>query len=138
MTQALHFGRTAAIALVCLLALDVPWLLSTTEALYRPALAAHLAPSPDLSAALLFYLIYAIGLTALAIRPNETMASWRSSLWRGAVFGLVAYATYDLTNQATLSHWPWSLTVIDMVWGTILSGLSAAAAAAASGWIAKR
>ncbi len=138
MTPIWRFARTAAITLVCLLALDVPWLVSTTEPLYRPALAAHLAPTPDLPAAALFYLIYAIGLTALVLRPNETMASWQSALWRGAIFGLVAYATYDLTNQATLSNWPWSLTVIDMAWGTTLSGLSAAVAAATSRWIENR
>ena len=108
-----------------------------TQALMS-TLAAHLAPTPDLPAAALFYLIYAIGLTALVLRPNETMASWQSALWRGAIFGLVAYATYDLTNQATLSNWPWSLTVIDMAWGTTLSGLSAAVAAATSRWIENR
>ena len=129
MTAIWTFTRTAAIALTCLLVLDVPWLMSTAEPLYRPALAAHLASEPDLRAAGLFYLLYAVGLTALAVRPLEAGVSWRSALARGALFGLVAYATYDPTNQATMAGWPWALTAIDMVWGTVLSGAAAGGAA---------
>ena len=138
MTAIWTFTRTTAIALTCLLVLDVPWLMSTAEPLYRPALAAHLASEPDLRAAGLFYLIYAIGLTALVLRPGAGVAEWRSALPRGALFGFVAYATYDLTNQATLSNWPWSLTVIDMAWGATLSGLTAAVVAAVCRWIERR
>ena len=96
-----------------------------------------LADQPNLPAAIVFYLIYILGIVLLAVLPNRQASVGRTAV-TGAILGVMTYATYDLTNQATLSHWPWSLTVIDMVWGTILSGLSAAAAAAASGWIAKR
>ena len=129
MRQVWRFARAAGVTLVGLLVLDVPWLMSTAEPLYRPALGAHLAAVPDLRAAGLFYLLYAVGLTALAVRPLEAGVSWRSALARGALFGLVAYATYDLTNQATMAGWPWALTAIDMVWGTVLSGAAAGGAA---------
>ena len=134
MTPVWRFGRVFGVTLACLLVLDVPWLMSTAEPLYRPALGAHLASVPDLRAAGLFYVIYAVGLTALAVRPQDGALSWRLSLARGALFGLVAYATYDLTNQATLANWPWWLTAIDMVWGTVLSGIAAGGAAVVSRW----
>lgn len=129
-----RFLRSGCVTLACLLVLDGLWLMSTMEPLYRRALASHLAPLPDLRAAGLFYVLYAIGLTVLAVRPGEPRAGWRYPLGRGAVFGLVAYGTYDLTNQATLSDWPWALTAIDMAWGTVLSGLCAAVAAGMTGW----
>jgi uncharacterized membrane protein len=111
-----------ALTALCFLAADGVWLTAMTDRLYRPALGPHLAARPDLAAALAFYALYFVGVTVFAIRPWRR-DDWRlGALLRGALFGVVAYGTYDLTNQATLSGWPWSLTVIDMIWGGFATG----------------
>jgi uncharacterized membrane protein len=63
-----------------------------------------------------------IGVVALAVMPGLREGAVLAALWRGALFGLLAYATYDLTNLATLQGWPWELAVVDMIWGTVLTG----------------
>ena len=73
-------------------------------------------------AAAVFYLIFIAGLVLLIIGPAYNDGSWTQALWRGAVFGFVAYATYDLTNLATLRDWPVVMTAVDLVWGTVLAG----------------
>jgi uncharacterized membrane protein len=85
-----------------------------------------------------FYLLYALGVVALAVRPGQAPRAWRGATLRGALFGLVAYGTYDLTNQATLPHWPWSLTVVDMAWGCVLTGWAATIGAAAANRVTAR
>jgi uncharacterized membrane protein len=74
------------------------------------------------AAAVVFYLIFIVGLVILVIGPAVEAGSWAQALWRGAVFGFVAYATYDLTNLATLRDWPLAMTAVDLVWGTVLAG----------------
>jgi uncharacterized membrane protein len=80
-----------------------------------------MAETPNWAAAGAFYVIYAIGVTVFATQPGIDDASVLTAAWRGALFGLVAYATYDLTNMATLRGWPTIVTVVDMAWGTFLS-----------------
>jgi uncharacterized membrane protein len=111
-------------ALVAMLAPDAVWLGLTGPTLYRPALGDLLAETFKPAPALLFYLLYAGGLTVLT--PGRSVAS---SAARGALYGLCAYATYDLTNQATLRHWPTYLTLADLAWGTVLSAFAAFVAA---------
>jgi len=111
-------------ALVAMLAPDAVWLTFAGPALYRPALADLLADSFSPIPALLFYLLYVFGLTTLSAAQSIL-----ESAVRGALFGLCAYGTYDLTNQATLRHWPTYLTLADLAWGTLLSAFAAAIAA---------
>ncbi len=111
-------------ALVAMLAPDAVWLSLAGPALYRPALGDLLAETFQPVPALLFYLLYVAGLTVLT--PGRTLAL---SAGRGALYGLCAYGTYDLTNQATLRHWPTYLTVADLAWGTLLSAFAAFVAA---------
>ena len=73
-------------------------------------------------AALLFYLLFIAGLVAFVIAPAVEKGSWVRALLFGALFGLITYATYDLTNLATLKDWPFVVTVVDMVWGMVLAG----------------
>ena len=126
-----------AATLGCMLVLDALWLSSTASTVYRMALEPHLAEQPDFVAAGLFYLLYGVGLTVFAVRPADVEHNWRRSLALGVLFGAVAYGTYDLTNQATLAGWPWWLTGVDMIWGSLLSGVSAAVGAAALGLFAR-
>ncbi len=114
------------------LALDAVWL-TTTGPLYRRALGDLLAPAFRIGPAVVFYGLYIAGLCRLAAWPALVTGGLRRAATDGAVFGLIAYATYDLTNQATLAHWPMGITLMDMAWGMVLS-----AAGASAGYLAAR
>lgn len=108
--------------LVCFLGLDALWIGTMTQLLYRPSLGPLLAPEVNWLAAVLFYAIYIGGLVYFAVAPALASANATVALRRGALLGLLAYATYDLTNQATLRDWPWVVTFADLAWGTFVSG----------------
>jgi uncharacterized membrane protein len=108
------------------LAMDAVWLTQTTTPLYRPAIGHLMATTIDWTAVALFYPLYFTGLMFFAVAPAQRPVV---ALARGALLGLLAYGTYDLTNQAALQGWPWSLTLIDLAWGGIVSGVSSWAAA---------
>jgi uncharacterized membrane protein len=106
-------------------AVDFVWLTTMTDRLYKPVLGPIMKPVPDMTAAVLFYLIYIFGIVFLAIAPALKHRTWTRAALNGAVLGFVAYATYDLTNQATLAVWEVRLTVVDMAWGTFLTTFAA-------------
>lgn len=106
-------------------AIDAVWLTTMTDRLYRPVLGPILADKPDMAAAVAFYLISIFGTVFLAIAPALRERAWQRAAINGAVLGFVAYATYDLTNQATLNVWSVQLTLIDLCWGTCLTTVSA-------------
>ena len=120
-------------AAVVMIALDAVWLSATNATLYRPALHDLLATSFRPGPAVAFYGIYLVGVVVLAISPALSQGGWRRAASSGGVLGFVAYATYDLTNQATLVVWSTTLTVIDMSWGALLT-----AACATAGYLAAR
>ena len=107
------------------LALDAVWLSTMADRLYRPALGALMRPDFSVLPAAAFYLLYVTAIVVFAVAPA---AKAGGALWRGAFFGLVAYATYDLTNQATLAGWPWHVTLIDLAWGTFATATAAVVA----------
>ncbi|QIB36142.1 DUF2177 family protein [Ancylobacter pratisalsi] len=110
-----------------MLAIDAVWLGLMTSRLYRPRLGDMLAETPNLAPAVLFYLIYVGGIVVFAVQPALASGRWTTALLFGALLGLVAYSTYDLTNQATLRQWSTLVTAADMIWGTVLTGVSATA-----------
>ena len=112
------------VALIAFVAIDFIWLSTTANTLYRPVLGDMLAPQFRLLPAVLFYLVYAAGLTFFAVRPSLAAESLGTALAYGAAFGFFAYATYDLTNQATLKNWSTMLTVADLIWGSALSAMA--------------
>ena len=123
-------GKIALLYLACVVAffaIDFVWLSTMTSRVYQPRLGHLLAEQPRLGVAAGFYLLYVVGIVALAVIPGLKEGAVLSAVWRGALFGLVAYATYDLTNLATLREWPVDLTVIDLIWGTTLTGTVSAA-----------
>ena len=124
-------------ALVTLCAGDGVWL-STMLQTYRRALGNLLAATPAFAPAALFYLLYAAGVVTLVVLPGVTARRWGLVAARGGLFGLVAYGTYDLTNQATLRDWPVWLTVLDMGWGTVLTAVAATLAHAIASRLARR
>jgi uncharacterized membrane protein len=114
--------------------IDAVWLTTMVNRLYRPVIGPIMADKPDMTAAVIFYLISIAGTVFLAIDPALREGSWTRALLNGAVLGFIAYATYDLTNQATLNVWSWKLTITDIIWGTTLTGLSATGGYFAARW----
>ncbi len=111
--------------LIAFLVIDFIWLSTMASRLYRPAIGDLLAENFRLAPAIIFYLIYAAGLTFLAVRPALISGQWTTALAYGAAVGFMAYATYDLTNQATLKSWSTTLTIADLLWGTFVSAAAA-------------
>lgn len=107
--------------LIAFLAIDMVWLGLVARKFYRTHLGFLMAPNPSWLAAGAFYLLFVVGLLVLVILPGLEAGSLKAMLPRAALFGLISYATYDLTNLATLKDWPVLVTVVDMVWGTALS-----------------
>ncbi|MBW8910421.1 MAG: DUF2177 family protein [Sphingomonas sp.] len=107
-------------------ALDFIWLTQVGPLLYQPLIGSILAPEPRMGPAILFYALYIAGLVYFAVLPGLAGTGWRGALLKGALFGFFAYATYDLTNQATLIVWSSRITMLDMAWGAFVSGLGSA------------
>ena len=122
-----RYGLAYLATALVFLCLDAVWLSQMQGLLYRPALAPLLAAAPRLGPAVLFYLIYLVGVVVFCVAPALRSGAWRTALGRGLLFGLCAYATYDLTNQATLRIWPVRVTVIDLAWGAVATGVAATA-----------
>lgn len=125
------YGATA----LAILALDVVWLAVIAKSFYRGSIGHLMADPPNLVAGGVFYLLYPVGILLFAVTPAPwsgplRLVPWSQAVLAGALFGLFAYATYDLSNLATLRGWPLRLTLVDIVWGTALT----AAAAAAGRW----
>jgi len=123
--------------IVVFLGLDFIWLTQVGPSVYNPVLQPILAPQPGMKAAVAFYALYVGGLQYFAVRPGLLDGKWQTSLIRGALFGFFAYATYDLTNQATLIVWNSKITLLDMGWGTFVSGVSSAAGCVVARAVAK-
>jgi uncharacterized membrane protein len=105
---------------------DYLWL-SRAMGFYRNSLGDLLAEKPNLVAAAALYLIYFVGIVVFAVMPAAKNDGWVSAVLLGGLLGLVAFATYDLTNLATLSRWPLMVTVVDLIWGTFVTALSSVA-----------
>jgi uncharacterized membrane protein len=119
-----------ASTLASLLALDALWIGLYMAPAYQGALGGLMLEQPRLAPAALFYLLYAAGLVFLAVAPALRGDSWQTAALTGAVVGLMAYGTYDLTNYSILRAWPLGLSLADIAWGALLSGLAASA-----GWL---
>jgi len=109
--------------------IDAIWL-KTMNPFYRRQIGDLLADKPNLGYAVAFYVIYIAGIVFFALRPALDGGSWLSAVGYGAALGTFAYATYDLTNAATLKTWPWQLIVVDILWGAALTALATLA-----GWL---
>lgn len=106
---------------VVFFAIDILWLGVIAKNLYNKYLRRLLAPKVNWVAAIIFYLIFIVGIFYFAIVPSVEVASLEQAVLKGALFGFFTYATYDLTNLATLRGWPIKIVFIDIVWGSILT-----------------
>ena len=114
-----------AVTAVVFLGLDAIWLSRIALDLYRRELGSLLLDKPNLAIAGAFYLLFVVGIVVLAIAPALNGGTWVTALVMGAVLGLVAYGTYDITNLSTLKNWSVTVTLIDLAWGTALTAVSA-------------
>lgn len=114
--------RLWPVTALVMLPIDAVWLTLMAQPFYRVHIGHLLAPDFFLGPAIAFYLLYVTGIVLLAQRDSAT---WREAALRGAILGLVAYGTYDLTNEATLQGWPTIVTIVDLIWGTLLTGTTA-------------
>jgi uncharacterized membrane protein len=107
--------------LVAFFVIDMVWLGLVARTFYSKYLGFIMAPSTNWLAAIIFYLLFIVGILVFVVAPGLESNSLRITLIRAALFGLITYATYDLTNLATLKDWPVLVTIVDMAWGTVLS-----------------
>jgi uncharacterized membrane protein len=110
-----------------LLLLDLLWLGLIAKPLYQQGLAHLMADQPNIAVAAAFYLLFPVGLMLFAVVPQAADPDWTKALGLAAAFGFFCYATYDLSNLATLRQWPLRLSLIDMAWGSAASAAAAAA-----------
>jgi uncharacterized membrane protein len=109
------------IALPVFFAVDMLWLGLAAKGLYRRQIGSLMRAGVNWPAAIAFYLLFILGLVVFVIAPAVDRSSWLWALGHGALFGLITYATYDLTNLATLRSWPLLLTIVDLIWGSALA-----------------
>lgn len=103
-------------------AIDMLWLGFFARGFYKEKLGFILSANVNWSAAIIFYLLYIGGILFFAVMPALQQNNWQLALLNGAVLGGLCYATYDLTNMATISRWPLIVVVVDIVWGIVLTG----------------
>ena len=111
-----------ALTLAVFFIIDMVWLGVVAKGFYRKHLGAMLSPKVNWGAAILFYLVFIVGLLVFVIGPALAAGAPLQALAFGALFGFISYATYDLSNLATLKDWPMIVTVVDLVWGSVLGG----------------
>lgn len=128
------FLKLYFIALPIFLGIDALWLSFIAKDLYSKQLGYLMTKTPNWLAAIIFYLLFVVGLVFFVLTPAIDKKSWMFALLAGSLFGLISYATYDLTNLATVKDWPVLITVIDLIWGTFLS----ASVSLVSFWIATK
>jgi len=119
--------RIFFVTFIVFLLIDMVWLGFIAKDLYKKYIGYIMSPKPNWIAAIIFYVIFIIGLMYFVLNPALKNESALQALFAGMLFGLITYATYDLTNLATLKDWPLKITVIDLIWGTSLSGLTSIA-----------
>lgn len=106
--------------------IDFFWLSIIASNFYQDSIGFLLAENPNLIAAAIFYFLFVFGLNLFAIQPGIKDKSPKKTVILGGLFGLICYATYDLTNLATIENWPITVTVVDMFWGTFLGAITSA------------
>lgn len=113
------------IAFAIFFIIDLLWLGVFAKKLYNKHLGYILADKVNWPAAIIFYLLFMFGVVYFAIVPAVSEETITLALFNGAIFGFLAYATYDLTNLATLKDWPIKITIIDLIWGTSIGTVTA-------------
>jgi len=117
----MKYVRIYIIALIIFLAIDIIWLAFIAPKFYKSQIGHLMTDKPNFIAAIFFYLVFIVGIVYFVVNPALESKSLSKVIISGALFGFISYATYDLTNLATLKEWPLKVTIVDLVWGTSLS-----------------
>lgn len=126
------FGIVYFSTIVLFLGIDAIWLGVIARKFYQEQLGDLMLPSPKFAVAAIFYLFFAAAIVVVAVRPGlEAGSLWKAAGY-GALLGLAAYVTYDITDLSTLKNWPVTLGIVDMIWGTVLTGVASAGGYAAA------
>jgi uncharacterized membrane protein len=115
------FIRLFLIALPVFFIIDMIWLIVVAKNFYQKQIGFLMKPDINWFVAIIFYLLFVGGLVTFVILPALQKQSWTNALLYGALFGLITYATYDLTNLATIKEWPVLVTIVDLIWGSVLA-----------------
>ena len=135
--NALFWFKLYLLTIPVFFAVDMIWLGYVARDFYKEQIHALLSPQINWTAALLFYFIYIAGILIFAVRPGLEADSLAKASLFGALFGFFTYATYDLTNLATLRDWPVLVTVVDIAWGTVLCTLVSSGSFLIGSWLIK-
>ena len=130
-----YYLKLYVITLIAFLAIDMLWVGVVARGMYQKYLGYLMAPEINWFAAFAFYLLFILGLLVFVVEPGLKEKSLTTTHWRAALFGLITYATYDLTNQATVKDWPMLVTVIDLIWGAFLCVIVCTISIFAGKWI---
>ena len=122
--------------MIVMVGLDLLWLGVIAKPLYQQGIGHLMADKPNVPVAMLFYAMFGLGLMVFAVLPAGPAPGWGKTVGMAALFGFFCYATYELTNQATLKQWPTGWTLIDMAWGTCVSAAAAAGGKVLMDWAA--
>ncbi len=121
----MYYLKVYAVTFAVFFVIDMLWLGVVARSFYRNQLGSLMRSAVNWPAAIVFYLLFIGGILIFVLLPALERGSWQYALGMGALFGLITYATYDLTNLATLRDWPLTMTLVDLMWGTVLAASTA-------------
>ena len=131
----IYYLKLYLATLVVFFATDMAWLVLVAHSFYKKHLGYLMAPAVNWIAAILFYLLFIFGILVFVILPGVKENSLQNTILRAALFGLITYATYDLTNLATIDRWPLTVTLVDLAWGIVLSTIVSIAGFYVAKWL---
>jgi uncharacterized membrane protein len=131
-----YYMKLYLATLVVFFAVDMFWLGVVSKDFYKKHLGFIMAPEINWYAALIFYFLFIFGVLVFVVLPGIKENEWPMMLVKAALFGLITYATYDLTNLATVKDWPLVITIVDLVWGMVLTSIVSLAGFFIGRWLA--
>ena len=119
----IYYLKLYLASLAVFFAVDMVWLVFVARSFYKKYLGYIMAPTVNWVPAIIFYLLFIVGILVFVVLPGVKENSLQSTILKALLFGLITYATYDLTNLATINQWPLTVTLIDLIWGMVLSAI---------------
>ena len=131
----IYYLKLYLASLVVFFAVDMVWLGLVASSFYKKHLGYLMAPTVNWTAAIIFYLLFILGILVFVLLPSIKENSLLNNILRAVLFGLITYATYDLTNLATVKDWPLIVTLVDLGWGMVLSTIVSVAGFYIAKWL---
>ena len=131
----IYYLKLYFVSLVVFFAVDMVWLGLVARSFYKKYLGYLMAPTVKWFPAIIFYLLFIVGILVFVVLPGVKENSLQSTILKALLFGLITYATYDLTNLATINQWPLAVTLVDLIWGMVLSTIVSVAGFYLAKWL---